>query len=40
VAIGELQFTDDGGVTHRDPWLASVDLASGKLVARQLNAKP
>jgi hypothetical protein len=40
VMVGELQFTDDGGVTHRDPYLASVALADGKLRARQLNAKP
>jgi hypothetical protein len=40
VIVGELQSTDDGGVTHRDPYLASVALADGKLRARQLNAKP
>ena len=40
VIVGELQFTDDAHVTHRDPYLASIELDSGKLRARQLNAKP
>jgi hypothetical protein len=39
VAIGELRTQDDGGVQHRDPYLVSVDLASGKLNSRNLAAK-
>jgi hypothetical protein len=38
VAVGELQSEDDGGVTHRDPYLVSVELATGKVASRQLNA--
>ena len=37
VAVGELQ-TEDAGVTSRDEYLVSVDLATGKLQSRKLNA--
>jgi hypothetical protein len=38
IAVGELQTQDDGGVTHRDDYLVSIELATGKVVSRQLNA--
>ena len=37
VVVGELQYVDDGGVTRRDDYLVSVDLASGAVQSRQLN---
>ena len=38
VAVGEKQYVDDGGVTRREQWLASVELASGKLTSRPLES--
>ena len=39
VVVGLLESTDDGGVTHRDPYLVSVALADGAVVSRNLAAK-
>jgi len=39
VAVGELWTTDDGRVQHRDPYLVSVDLESGEVHSRNLDAK-
>jgi hypothetical protein len=39
LAVGELRTQDDGGVQHRDPYLVSVDLASGAVASRNLAAK-
>jgi hypothetical protein len=38
VAVGEKQYEDEGLVTHREPWLASVDLETGKLASRPLES--
>jgi hypothetical protein len=38
VAVGELLTQDETGVMHRDEYLVSVELATGKLVSRQLDA--
>jgi hypothetical protein len=37
VVVGELQ-SEDAGVTSRDDYLISIDLANGKVVSRKLNA--
>jgi len=37
VVVGELQ-SEEAGVTHRDDYLVSINLATGKLQARKLNA--
>jgi hypothetical protein len=36
IAVGEWEYEDDGGVTHRDPYLVSVELATGALKSRKL----
>jgi hypothetical protein len=39
LVVGELRYKDDGGVHRREPHLVSVDLASGAVVSRNLEAK-
>jgi hypothetical protein len=39
VVVGELRSQDDGGVHHRNQYLASVDLANGKVASRNLEAE-
>jgi hypothetical protein len=39
VVVGELRSHDDGGVQHRDPYLVSVDLKTGEVRSRNLDAK-
>ena len=39
IAVGELRWQDDGGVHRREPYVASVDLASGAVASRNLAAK-
>jgi hypothetical protein len=39
VVVGELRSVDDGGVHHRDPYLVSVDLKTGEVHSRNLDAK-
>ena len=37
VVVGELQ-SEVAGVTHRDDYLVSIDLATGNIASRKLNA--
>jgi hypothetical protein len=38
VVVGELETQDDATVTHRDPYLASIDLATGAVASGKLTA--
>jgi hypothetical protein len=40
VVVGELETQDEATVTHRDPYMASVDLATGAVASGKLTALP